>query len=207
MWSAELISNRDQMLSRVEYLKKLPLHDPGTYLHLGCGPQIIPLFDNVDKYYQHPQVQNYDMYLLPHESGSVKAIYSSHSLEHLPFRHARLALKEWARVLSDNGCLYLAVPDMELCFQAMMNPSVSFYNKWHWFVYTIWGFQVDPNSGQNPDLNLPVDPGQFHQCGFSKEFLQVELESVGLQIRNIFSYDGWDTPSIFVEAIKGATLV
>jgi SAM-dependent methyltransferase len=202
MWTAEQRANKDRMLQRVEFLKGLPRYDAGTYLHLGCGPQILTHYTNIDKYHKHPEVRNMDMGSLDYPDNSVKAIYSSHSLEHLPFRPARLALREWARVLAPGGALFLAVPDMEECFRAMLRTDIPYETKWNWFVYTIWGYQVDPNAGRSTDLKLPLDPGQFHQCGFSQEFLNKELATCGLAVQTIFAYDGWDTPSIWVEARK-----
>lgn len=201
MWTQEQRENRDKMLKRVEFLKELPRYEAGTYLHLGCGPQILPRYTNIDKYYKHPEVRNMDMGGLDYPSNSVKAVYSSHALEHLPFRPARLALREWARVLSPGGTLFLAVPDMEECLRAMLRPDIPYETKWNWFVYTIWGYQADPNKRDHA-LDAPLDPGQFHQCGFSSEFLAKELAACGLQVQTIFAYDGYDTPSLWAEARK-----
>ncbi len=49
---------------------------------------------------------------IPHETGSVDAIYSSHMMEHLDRSEARAFLAECLRVLRPGGVLRLAVPDL-----------------------------------------------------------------------------------------------
>jgi SAM-dependent methyltransferase len=50
---------------------------------------------------------------LPYPDGSVAAIYSSHTLEHLYLAEARGVLAECARVLRPGGWVRLALPDAE----------------------------------------------------------------------------------------------
>jgi predicted SAM-dependent methyltransferase len=49
---------------------------------------------------------------IPHEDGSVDAVYASHMLEHLDRVEARAFLAECRRVLRPGGVLRLAVPDL-----------------------------------------------------------------------------------------------
>jgi len=191
--------NLDLMLSRLSKIKALPTTDKALYLHLGCGVHVLDGFLNVDKYVQHPGVMQADMYDVPLPEKSVRAIYSSHALEHLPIRHAKMALENWAKILESNGMLYLAVPDLEAIMRAMLDANVSDQAKWDWYIYTLFGYQIEPGLKQdNPDT--PVCPGQFHTCGFTKAYLQKLLTSAGFKVTEIFDYDGWDTPSIYIEA-------
>lgn len=202
MWDQYLIDNRDKMLNRVEEVKLLPQTTPGTYLHLGCGPNVFRGFRNVDKFHIDPNVENFDMFQLPCEDCSVDGIYSSHALEHLPFRHAKMALIDWGRVLKKGGKVYLAIPDLEAIMKWLLECPDEEY-KWTWIHYTLFGFQTDPNEGwQNPKLDLKVEQGQFHTCGFTKTSIQMFMEKAGLTVETIYSYDGWNTPSIWVEAKK-----
>ena len=201
MWSQEMIDNRNRVLARIEMLRMIPREYQGLYLHLGCGPQIYDGFVNIDKFYKDPQVINADMYRLPYEDGSVDAIYSSHALEHLPFRRARAALVEWARVLKKDGRLFLAIPDLEMIMKVMLSDQMPEHLKWDWFVYTMYGWQVDTNY-RGIDPNVPLDMGQFHYCGFTAKSITNFLQEAGLQVRLLFQYDGWDTPSLWVEAVK-----
>jgi len=56
-------------------------------------------------------VQRGDIKRLRFSDGSVDAIYSSHTLEHLYFEEARQVLSESARVLRPGGTIRLALPD------------------------------------------------------------------------------------------------
>ena len=45
--------------------------------------------------------------------ASMDAVFSSHCIEHLYLDQAVPALKEWRRVLKDDGCLLLVCPDLQ----------------------------------------------------------------------------------------------
>lgn len=45
--------------------------------------------------------------------SSVTEIYSSHALEYLTRKEARLALQEWFRVMTPGGALFVSVPDFD----------------------------------------------------------------------------------------------
>lgn len=200
---SEWTSNLQVMLAKLEDIKQIPSHEKGTHLHLGCGPHILAGFINIDKYYEDKQVLQYDMYELPFMENTIDTIYSSHALEHLPIRCANAALVNWHRVLRKNGNLFLAVPDLEEIMHILLDPMVSEDSKWNWYVYTLFGYQVTPGLPHNPTGGLPpVDRGQFHTTGFTKARLTALLESVGFSIIKLFNYDGWSTPSIWVEAKK-----
>lgn len=49
---------------------------------------------------------------IPHDTGSVDVIYSSHMIEHLDRHEAKAFLAECRRVLKSGGILRLAVPDL-----------------------------------------------------------------------------------------------
>jgi SAM-dependent methyltransferase len=168
-------------------------------LHLGCGERILEGFVNIDKYFEHPSVINFDIFKLPFDSESVDIIYCSHVLEHLPIRHAKLAIGEWSRVLKKDSKLYLAIPDLEVILHKILDPTLSDRMR-EWMLYTLFGFQTNPANRDNSILDYPVDPGQFHTCGFTKETIQKELGKNNFKIIDIFNFDGWGTPSIWVEA-------
>lgn len=173
-----------------------------VFLHLGCGGRILNGFINVDKYHTDPKVINFDIFQLPFENESIHTIFCSHVLEHLPIRHAKLAVKEWARVLKKSdpeGGIYLGIPDLDLILQQLLDPNTDDQMR-EWLMYTLFGFQTNPANRDESVLNYPVDFGQFHTCGFNKKTITKELENSGFTIQDIFSYDGWGTPSIWVKA-------
>ena len=51
---------------------------------------------------------------LPFDNESVDKIYSSHFLEHIPYKKGQFVLKECFRVLKKNGVMRLIVPDLLL---------------------------------------------------------------------------------------------
>ena len=193
--------NLQKMLDRLEFVKNLPTEKSGMYLHMGCGPHVLDGFLNIDKYETAPGIFNADMYAVPLPEKSCKAIYSSHSLEHLPIRHALLAIQNWAKLLEPGGTLYLAVPDLEEIMRKMLDPNVSDDLKWNWYVYTLFGYQIDSKL-KHDTMDAPVCLGQFHTCGFTKSHLFKLLQDAGLTVATMFDYDGWSTPSLWVEAIK-----
>lgn len=198
-----MINNRDNVI-RYEseiFASARVKNKPDECLNLGCGARILEGFTNIDKYYISPFVKNYDMYQLPYEDNTINLIFSAQSLEHLPIRYAKMALMDWYRVLKPNGLLVLMVPDLNNIMTKLLDEEYLSDNQYNWYLYTLFGYQI--NSGiRDTKLNHPVDPGQFHTCGFSKYKLTNELNSIGYKINKMFSFDGMDTPSIFVEATK-----
>jgi FkbM family methyltransferase len=55
------------------------------------------------------------------ESGTADEFYASHVLEHFSWPRALLVLLEWARVLKIGGMIKIAVPDMEIYANFLMN--------------------------------------------------------------------------------------
>lgn len=80
-------------------------------LNIGCG------WRNFGKDWIHIDGGNYDhldykdITKLEFEDNSVDLIYASHVLEYFDRQEAVSLLKEWNRVLKNNGILRLAVPD------------------------------------------------------------------------------------------------
>ena len=203
MWPQWMHDNREKMLKQLEQIKQNAVDNGTANLHMGCGPQILDGFDNIDKYHEDERIIKKDMYKTNYNINTIDTIYSSHSLEHLPFRKARLALIHWADLLKSGGTLYLAVPDLEEICKKMIDPNISEDMKWQWFVYTLFGYQTDSSiSAKNTSFDLPEDPGQYHTCGFTEKSLRIFIEDVGLTITEQYKYEGWGTPSIWTVATK-----
>ena len=95
-----------------------------TFLHVGCGPQNksqIKGFNNdnwkeirfdIDKNVNPDIVGTLtDMSLI--ETGSVDAIYSSYNLDHIYAHEVPIALKEFYRVLNEDGIAVVKCPDIQ----------------------------------------------------------------------------------------------
>lgn len=193
-----MVTNRERVIKQEQDLQHYAANNRGNFLHLGCGPKILPGFTNVDKYHQHPDVLNYDIYMLPEADKRVDMIYCSHVLEHLPIRHAQRAIREWSRVLK--GTLYLAIPDIEHIMRELLAPNILPEHRW-WYMFCLFGYQTNGDNQDPNKLDYPVDPGQFHTCGFTKETIRDDLEKNGFKIIQLYNYDGWSTPSIWIEAV------
>lgn len=174
---------------------------PEKSLNLGCGMRILDGFTNVDKYVIYHRIVNYDVYQLPYENDSIDLIFSAQSLEHLPIRHAKMALIDWYRVLDYGGKLVLMVPNLKTIMLRLLDDESLAEQEYNWYLYTLFGYQINTNN-RDDRLDYPLDMGQFHTCGFTENRLKRELVGLGFKITEMFSYDGWKTPSIFVEASK-----
>jgi len=81
-------------------------------LHLGCGKRFLRGFIHVD-IEPHPNVQHVrnigDLSIFT--SGSVDEIYCSHAFEYFDRKEAGGILKEWFRVLKNEGKIFMTVPN------------------------------------------------------------------------------------------------
>ena len=191
----------DKYKNILEEIKRLPVSKPGTYLHLGCGPEILSGFINIDGFHNDPLVITHDFSNgLPFSPNSIDGIYSSHSLEHLPHRRAIFAIGSWLDVLKPGGRIYLAVPDLESIVQKIIDPNIPESEK-DWHYYCLFGYQASSKIHWNDkNLDHPIDYGQFHTTGFTVK--RLEYLFAKWQINELFKYDGWGTPSIYLEASK-----
>jgi len=106
-----------------------------TFLHVGCGPKDetqIKGFNNdnwkeirfdIDKNVK-PDLEGTltDMSLV--ETGSVDAVYSAHNIDHIYPHEVRIALKEFYRVLKDDGIVVITCPDLQSICEAVVNDKL-----------------------------------------------------------------------------------
>lgn len=76
-------------------------------LNLGSGNAELDGWTNLDI------AKGVDVRALPYLDESVDVLRASHVLEHVPRRDAEATVKEWARVLRQEGRIWIAVPDFE----------------------------------------------------------------------------------------------
>ena len=107
--------------------------------------------------------QNYDIktgqpcFPLAHADGTVDEIRASHVLEHLSFRDATAALRDWFRALKPGGRLWVAVPDIDKALAATDGKRL-FY---------VMGGQTDQHD--------------MHRSAYDVERLEALLEDVGFE--------------------------
>jgi SAM-dependent methyltransferase len=103
-----------------------------TLLHVGCGPQNksgLKGFNSADwreiRFDIDPSVfpdiegTLTDMHAVA--TGSVDAVYSSHNIEHVFTHEVHTVLREFHRVLKEDGIVVLTCPDLRSVCQAVVN--------------------------------------------------------------------------------------
>lgn len=106
-----------------------------TFLHVGCGhldKSFCLGFESddwkeirldIDKEVNPDIVGTLtDMNLV--ETGSVDAVYSSHNIEHIFPHEIPIALKEFYRVLKDDGIVVITCPDIQSVGEALTNDKL-----------------------------------------------------------------------------------
>jgi hypothetical protein len=172
----------------------------GLFLNLGSGKRVLNGFVNIDRYTPHPSVLKADIYKLPFKDGTADGLFSAHSLEHLPIRRAYLALKDWHRVMKSGATLILSMPDIDMIMATLLKRDLSTKSR-RWFMYTLFGYQADMDCGDQVE-DPPVDPGQFHTCGYSKATLLDEMRGIGYVVQEAANYEGYGTPGLYIVATK-----
>ena len=106
-----------------------------TFLHVGCGPQKksqIQWFNkdswkeirfDIDKNV-NPDIVGTLTDMKSVETGSVDAIYSSHNIEHIFPHEVPIALKEFYRVLKEDGIVVITCPDLQSAGEAIVQDKL-----------------------------------------------------------------------------------
>jgi hypothetical protein len=106
-----------------------------TFLHVGCGPvkkNQIPGFKDdkwrevrfdIDKNVK-PDIQGTLTDMSQVQTGSMNAIYSSHNIEHVFPHEVPIVLKEFFRVLKEDGMVVICCPDLQSVCEAVVNDKL-----------------------------------------------------------------------------------
>jgi len=167
-----------------------------TRLNLGSGPKTIEGFINCDLFPAPGVDEIFSMDDIPYANCSVDEISSEHALEHLPRLDGERALREMARVLKKGGKLTIKVPDLEECCRKFLERP---HLQDSWYMHTLYGvqdFRDDPHNVFPEKINY----GQIHYTGFTEQRFRKLLTENGFIVDRMWKYDGFDTPSLGVEA-------
>ena len=106
-----------------------------TFLHVGCGPQdknTIHGFNNdnwkeirfdIDKNV-NPDIEGTITNMKLVKTNSVDAIYSSHNIEHVYPHQVPSVLREFYRVLKNDGIVVLKCPDLQSVCEAVVDDKL-----------------------------------------------------------------------------------
>jgi glycosyltransferase involved in cell wall biosynthesis len=182
----------DSRMLHNEQLLNIKKDGAGKKLNLGSGDKAMPGYVNVDLFKGPIVDEIFQFDDIPYKDASISGIHSEHSLEHVPFARVEKALNEWYRVLTPGGELLLKMPDFDDCCRKYIE-SVDKKARW-WYKCTIYGVQISQAGEPNE--------AQIHMCGFSRGEMQEVLERIGFVMDYNVPYDGWNTPSFGIRAIK-----
>ena len=140
------------------------------YLHLGCGDVILPPpFENLDGR-NLPGVDYIgSVFPLPFEDNIFDLVYSSHVLEHFYRKDTLDVLKEWVRVLKNDGILRISVPSFENIIK----------------IYQLCG-NIENVTG--PLMGGQTYETNFHYNVFDEKYLKKLMEEAGLIAVHTWDY-------------------
>jgi SAM-dependent methyltransferase len=152
-------------------------------INIGCGNAPIIGFTNVDKYYypgspfsltnnviaatwnqQHsesPWISG-DMISLSFPSESFDEVIMVHALEHVSMDDGNLAIKEAIRLCRKGGSVEIEVPNLEIACKLLLDlrPDMPFWDRVMGLLYGTSGMDGE---------------GQFHLCGYTKDYLKLKM--------------------------------
>jgi hypothetical protein len=92
------------------------------------------------------------------------------------------------------GELNLKIPEFEDCCRGYIGASSDDTSNRKWYKYTIYGIQVS-QAGE-------PDDAQIHKWGYSQREINELLEGLGFIIDYSEKYNGFNTPSVGIRAVK-----
>lgn len=156
--------------------------------NLGCAepplhPQDLELMGGsidgwglVDYYVDHPMVLKWDIEKLDElPDNYAEEFLADHVLEHISHARVQSVLKVWYRKLAVNGKLTIVVPNLLWALQLVKKLELGQTVEGYYHEY--WG----PHGVMSVLFGTHSRPGEFHNCGFTKNTLEALLEKVGFK--------------------------
>lgn len=163
-------------------------------LNIGCGNVPLKGWVNVDKFYypssaapqlDHSLVERWedteeskwlygDAIDLPFPDDTFDEVMIIHCLEHLDMEQGNLAIKSAHRVLKPGGTFDVELPDLLKACELMPTVHITETGDnqpWHRVMGLLYGAVGEEHGGK----------GQYHLCGYTKEYLRFKLEERGFR--------------------------
>ncbi|MEQ9607024.1 MAG: methyltransferase domain-containing protein [Kiloniellaceae bacterium] len=175
--------------------------DEKVVLHVGCGPQRSAALNPA---YQKPGWREIRLDIDPQtkpdvvasmtnmsaiESGSVDAVWTSHSLEHLNAHEVPMALSEFHRVLRTGGHMLARLPDIQQAAELLLRlgPNGVIYDSPSGPITPL-----DMIFGHIDSIRLGITSMQ-HKTGFTGQTLGEALTAAGFRVVKVQrkGYDLW----------------
>ena len=177
-----------------------------TFLHVGCGPQYksaLKGFNNanwkevrfdIDESV-NPDIVGTLIDMNQVETGSVDAIYSSHNIEHVYPHEVSIVLKEFHRVLKDDGIVVLHCPDLQAVCEVVAQDKL--YEK----LYDSASGPITPMDILYGHIASIAQGNDYmaHKCGFTYSLLNDVFLSAGFKINVGGQMPGWN---LFIVSFK-----
>jgi predicted SAM-dependent methyltransferase len=124
--------------------------------------------------------------------GTFTEIYASHVVEHFDYKNELIAtLKEWQRVMSPGGSLYVSVPDLDVLARLFIDRERLSIQDRFLVMRMIFGGHIDKND--------------YHLVGLNEEFLADMLRTAGFtQARKVTDFGFFNDTSLL--AFKGVAI-
>ena len=120
IWSYSKVQTLVSLLLRNNPLQ-LKLIEHLEYLNVGCGPNILDGFINLDWHWRPGINLCWDLRRrLPFGENRLGGIFIEHCLEHFPFDQVQWLLTTFYKCMKPGGALRLVVPDSELYISKYM---------------------------------------------------------------------------------------
>lgn len=194
-------------------------------INLGCGSTPLKGYTNVDmdtlqqlrerypnrEFSDDLVIEQWDIFNLPVEDGSVDEIRADCLFEHLNFKEERLIFEESKRVLKTGGLLDISVPDFETIAKQWLEAEDNWQDWYrdddeaveqaHWFgtyEYSFknrWGYVTASLFGsQNGE-------GQYHKNCYTIGKLKKIFDRLGLKMQHSETYEWPRGKDIIIKAI------
>lgn len=142
-------------------------------LHLGCGKRNFgPDWIHIDGG-DFPHLHSNDITKLNFDDNTVDLIYASHVIEYFDRDEVLNLLKEWRRVLKNEGTLRLAVPD----FNSMVN------------LYLNHNYPIETFLGPLYGKMAMSDKTIYHKTTYDFKSLESILECCGFHNTKLYEWE------------------
>ena len=113
------------------FSRPLALRSDKNYVNLGCGPNLVSGWINIDFFAVKGVDYAADLrYPLKIASASVDGVFSEHTLEHLAYPDADRLLGECHRIMKSGSRIRIVVPDVSLFISNCYEGNSAWFARW-----------------------------------------------------------------------------